>query len=165
MTDFSLALRDISAIRRENWHKRFVMRYPSAIDMRIPAWLSDRFEFASGLDLGLLGILVAGIGLYIGNLTEVGTQVPHLIRFSDYASPDHLPGLATMPQDSALLLMLDEGSRNSQVAAGVEQAIVVPEMATPLVIGLGLVIAVMGPAWYWLGKPAFFRTVSRPDEP
>lgn len=132
--------------------------------MRIPAWLSDRFEFASGLDLGLLGILVAAVGLYVGNLADVGTHAPHLLRFFDYSSPDDIPQLATMPQDSALLLMLDEGSKASQPAA-VEQAVVVPEIATPLIIGVGLVIAVLGPTWYWLGKPAFFRGTSRPEEP
>lgn len=132
--------------------------------MRIPAWLSDRFDFASGLDIGLLGILVAGVGLYVGNVAELGTQAPHLLRFFDYSSSNDLPSLATMPQDSALLLMLDEGSKASQVTT-VEQSLVIPELAPPLVVGIGLVIAVLGPTWYWLGKPVFFRSVSRPDEP
>ncbi len=131
--------------------------------MRIPAWLSDRFDFASGLDLGLLGILVAGVGLYVGNVTEFGAQAPHLLRFFDYPSPDDLPALATTPQDSALLLMLDEGSKASQVTA-VEQSLVIPELAPPLIVGIGLVIAVLGPTWYWLGKPAFFRSVTITDE-
>lgn len=137
---------------------------PNTWMMRIPAWLSERFDFASGLDLGLLGILVALIGLYLGSVAKAGSYMPNLIRFSDYSSPNDMPPLATMPQDSALLLMLDEGSKASQ-STGVEQAIVLPELTTPVVVTIGLVIAVIGPTWYWLGKPAFFRNVERVEEP
>ena len=132
--------------------------------MRIPAWLSDRFDFSSGLDLGLLGILVALIGIYLVGVAEAGTYTPNLLRFSDYASPSEMPPLATMPQDSALLLMLDEGSKASQ-STGVEQAIVLPELTTPVVVTIGLLIAIIGPTWYWLGKPAFFRNVGTVEEP
>ena len=100
------------------------------------------------------------LGLYLGTVIEAGAYSPHLIRFLDYPGPAELPPLATMPQDSALLLMLDEGSRASRASGG-GPGIVLPEFVTPVIIGIGFALTVLGPAWYWLGKPAYFRNTRR----
>lgn len=117
--------------------------------MRVPAWLSDRFESAGGLHFGLLGIPLA-------------VPAPHLPSVSGNPSPvDRLPFAAT-PPDAAFLRLVDEASSGSQAA---ELAAVGPEIATPVIVGIGLIIAVLAPTWYWLGRPAFLRGVSRPKEP
>ena len=98
---------------------------------------------SSGLDVSLLGVIVAGVATYAGGLAGATGGTPRLLRFAE-TGPDYVP-VAAMPQDSALLLLL----RSSPEAAAPAAAAGSPWSVLVL---LGLVLVVAGPLWAWVGR-------------
>lgn len=97
---------------------------------------------SSGLDVSLLGGIAAGVGLSADRV-PFGGGTPDLIRFAE-AGPDYVP-VAAMPQESALLLLLQPGPSSAPATpAG-------PSIWSVLVV-VGLLLVVAGPVWAWLGR-------------
>lgn len=103
--------------------------------MGIPGWLSDRSHTSP---------LEPGLPVVVGAPGEVSGKV-----LGGY--PGQLPRFAHVH---------DPGVAGSLAVGGVQGGGIGPEISVAVLIAIGLVIAVLGPAWYWIGKPAFFRSVS-----
>lgn len=58
--------------------------------------------------------------------------------------------------------LYEPGIAGSLAVAGVKGAGIAPEITVAVLLGMGLAIAVLGPIWYWIGKPTFFRSVTQP---
>ncbi|MFB6167731.1 MAG: hypothetical protein ABEJ43_02670 [Haloferacaceae archaeon] len=83
-------------------------------------------------DVALLGTVVAGVSFYATRVRG-GSAMPHLIRFYD-VSPDRTYP-ATLPQDKALLLLLDPATKGGSGAAAAGPS-VDPLWNLLLVVGL-----------------------------
>ena len=68
----------------------------------------------SGLDVALLGVIVAGIGASAGIVSGSADATPSLVRFFQVPAGTTPP--AALPQDRALLLLTDP--RTADAAAG-----------------------------------------------
>lgn len=68
----------------------------------------------SGLDVVLLGVIVAGIGTSAGVVSGSASATPSLVRFLQVPKGTTYP--AALPQDKALLLLTDP--RTADAAAG-----------------------------------------------
>lgn len=68
----------------------------------------------SGLDIALLGAIVAGLGLSLGSVAGSADASPSFVRFFQVPADTTLAGV--MPQDKALLLLTDP--RTADAAAG-----------------------------------------------
>lgn len=98
---------------------------------------------SSGLDVSLLGVIIAGVAASAGGLAVVPTGTPRLLRFAD-VGPGYVP-VAAMPQDSALLLLLRSAPRAAPPPTGT------PSPWTLLLL-VGLLLVVAGPLWAWIGR-------------
>ena len=68
----------------------------------------------SGLDVALLGVIVAGIGASAGIVSGSAGATPSFVRF--FQVPEGTTYPAALPQDKALLLLTDP--RTADAAAG-----------------------------------------------
>ena len=70
----------------------------------------------SGLDLVLLGALVAGLGVYANVIVDSAGATPSLVRFSQAPPDTSFPGV--LPQDNALLLLADPRTADAATGGG-----------------------------------------------
>lgn len=107
-------------------------------------WLAERlavrFGVAGHLEPEFPGFVGAAVGVAGRLYSGIGGQSPHTAG------------------------VLIQGATGRQAIGYLQQAIISPEIAISILIAIGLVIAILGPTWYWLGKPSFFRSTSRPDD-
>lgn len=104
---------------------------------------------SSGLDISLLGVILAIIGFYGSQLGELAGTMPHLIRFFDVPPGHSSP--AVMPQDAALLLLTDPTTTESSTISGTGMQLPVGEL--PMIIAyVGLFLIVLGPVWAWRNR-------------
>lgn len=101
---------------------------------------------SSGLDVSLLGVIVAGVGFTLEYVTGAAGTSPHLIRFFDTPSGTTAP--AVMPQDAALLLLTDPSTTASKPMSGGATAISLGDLPT-FVASVGILLVVAGPLWAW----------------
>lgn len=101
---------------------------------------------SSGLDVSLLGVIVAGIGFSVEYVAGAAGTTPHLIRFFDKPPGTSYP--AVMPQDAALLLLADPSTTGSSATSGATPVISLGDLPTFLAY-VGLVLVVLGPLWTW----------------
>jgi len=103
---------------------------------------------SSGLDISLLGVILAGFGVTLNVVTGAEADTPHLIRFFD-VSPDRTYP-AMLPQDAALLLLSDPSTAetSSQPASAGASVASLGHLPT-LVIAAGLALVLAGPIWSW----------------
>ncbi len=99
--------------------------------------------WSDGLDVSLLGVIVAGVAYYAGGFADVPDTTPRLVRFAD-AGPGYVP-VAAMPQESALLLLLGSGGPGTAGPAATGSP-------WSLVVVAGLMLVVAGPVWAWMGR-------------
>jgi hypothetical protein len=103
---------------------------------------------SSGLDISLLGVILAGIGVTLNYVADAAGSTPHIIRFFD-ASPDRSYP-AMLPQDAALLLLSDPSTGSTSTQSATTGASVVSLSHLPLLlVALGLALVVAGPVWSW----------------
>lgn len=100
---------------------------------------------SSGLDISLLGAIVAILAFYAGNSSYFEGAAPHLIRFFDKPPGTTYP--AVMPQDKALLLLADPSTTAS---TGSTASIPIPAGGWALLMYVGLLMVVIGPLWAWV---------------
>lgn len=101
---------------------------------------------SSGLDISLLGVIVAGIGLTMDRLGSSSDTMPHLIRFFDVPPGRAHP--AILPQDAALLLLTDPATTSSGTISGAPPIIQLGDV--PLIVAyLGVALVIVGPLWSW----------------
>ncbi|WP_435063841.1 hypothetical protein [Halobaculum sp. EA56] len=91
----------------------------------------------NGLDIALLGVIVAGLGTYAGVVTGSADATPSLVRFFQVPAGTTYP--ATLPQDKALLLLTDP--RTADAAAG---GVGSSGGIGPVMIGIGAMLVVAG---------------------
>lgn len=101
---------------------------------------------SSGLDISLLGFIIAIVGFYIGRLGDMVETMPHLIRFFDVPPDQTTPGV--MPQDKALLLLTDPSTTSSAPLSKSLPALPTGELSIVVMI-LGVVLIFAGPVWSW----------------
>lgn len=101
---------------------------------------------SSGLDVSLLGVIVAGVGLLVDRVADAAGTMPHLVRFFDVPADTQHP--AVMPQDAALLLLTDPSTTASRSVSGGEAVVAVGDVPT-LLVALGAALIVAGPLWAW----------------
>lgn len=101
---------------------------------------------SSGLDVSLLGMIVAGIGFTLDYVTGAAGTSPHLVRFFDKPAGTSYP--AVMPQDAALLLLTDPSTTASRPISGGATAISLGDLPV-FVAYVGAVLVVAGPLWAW----------------
>lgn len=90
-----------------------------------------------GLDLVLLGTIIAGLGVYAGVISGSAGASPSLVRFFQ-VSPDTTYS-AVLPQDKALLLLTDPRTADA-ATGGVE-----PTGSVGLVfVAIGIVLVATG---------------------
>lgn len=100
---------------------------------------------SSGLDISLLGALLAIVSFYAAGVTRVPGDVPNLIRFLEKPPGTHYA--AGTPQDAALLLLLDPSTAGSTRASA---GLALPaglESVFLLLAAVGLAMVVAGPIW------------------
>ncbi|MFB6148894.1 MAG: hypothetical protein ABEJ48_04440 [Halobacteriales archaeon] len=121
--------------------------------MRKPSIPTSRERFSVGLDTALLGLIAVIMGGYIALFASTGNQSPHLLRFFDYETPSALPTLAATPEESALVLLVDDGSTGSQTVQGglLELAPQLPEFVSLTLMVLGSLLVIGAPLWLWFG--------------
>lgn len=103
---------------------------------------TPRHPATTGLDISLLGVIVAAVGFYAGSLPTAATGTPNLVRFGEGARGTAAP--AAMPQDQALLLLSSSGGDT----AGTVAHSLDPFWSFLVVLGLTMVVA--GPVWAWM---------------
>ncbi|MFC6989317.1 hypothetical protein ACFQJD_12455 [Haloplanus sp. GCM10025708] len=103
---------------------------------------------SSALDVSLLGVIVAVVSFYSARLSPTDGTSPNLIRFFDTAPSREYP--AVLPQDKALLLLLDPGT-GPTTAASTGPA---TGGVWPLLFLVGLLMVVAGPILAWLRRGA-----------
>lgn len=91
-------------------------------------------------DIALLGTILAAVSFYAARLGG-GNAVPHLLRFYDVPPGRAYP--ATLPQDKALLLLMDPATKASNEVAATGPSID-PLWNALLVVGL---VAALGGAF------------------
>lgn len=101
---------------------------------------------SSGLDISLLGVIVAGIGFSLEYVMDAAGTTPRLIRFFDKPPGTTYP--AVMPQDAALLLLADPSTTASSATSGATPVVSLGDLPT-FVAYVGLVLVVAGPLWTW----------------
>lgn len=99
---------------------------------------------SSGLDISLLGVIVAVLAFYAGNSQYFSGAVPNLIRFFEKPPGTSYPGV--MPQDKALLLLTDPSTAASTGSAS-WPLVAVPSDGWAVLVYLGLLLVVLGPIW------------------
>ncbi|MFB6299778.1 MAG: hypothetical protein ABEH65_05905 [Halobacteriales archaeon] len=119
--------------------------------MHKPPIPTSRDRFSVGLDTVLLGLIAVIVGGYIALFASLGNQSPHLLRFFDYESPSVLPTLAATPEESALVLLVDDRSTSSQTVEGglLELAPQLPEFLSMTLMILGGLLVIGAPLWLW----------------
>lgn len=109
--------------------------------------LPDDAEFSTGFDLALLGVILLVVVGFARGVAGAGGRTPRLLRFGEGAS-----GVASPPVAPEVGLL--------EPAAGTAPVPVALSTADPLWIGLTLAalsVAVLGPLWYWVGRPLYYR--------
>lgn len=112
--------------------------------------LPDDAEFSTGLDLALLGTLLLVVVGFARGVASAGARrrTPRLLRFSGDATSG-----VTSPLVAPEVGLLEpvEGTAVDPVALST---------ADPLWTALTVValsVAVLGPLWYWVGRPLYYR--------
>lgn len=101
---------------------------------------------SSGLDVSLLGVIVAGVGAFLDSVLDAAGTSPHLIRFFDKPPGTDYP--AVLPQDAALLLLTDPSTASSGTISGGTQVASFGDLPT-FVAYVGAVLVLAGPLWAW----------------
>lgn len=104
---------------------------------------------SSGLDITLLGVIIAIVGFYASRLGEVVGTMPHIIRFFDVPPDRSTPGI--MPQDQALLLLNDPATSASAPLSNPVPALPFGDLPV-VVMYLGVVLIFAGPLWSWWNR-------------
>ncbi|MFB6107243.1 MAG: hypothetical protein ABEJ82_00175 [Haloplanus sp.] len=102
----------------------------------------------SGLDVSLLGVVVAVVASYGRSLSTPPGASPHVIRFFDVSPERSYP--AVLPQDKALLLLTDPSTGGSTHTAAQSALSLDGVWALLVVVGLCLVAA--GPVLAWVRR-------------
>lgn len=99
--------------------------------------LSDDYH---GLDVSVLGFIVAAVAFYAGRLgSAADVDSPNIIRFTDYPRGSAPP--AVLPQDSALMLLTEsDPSATESAASAASPASVDPIWTLVMCIGFALLI-------------------------
>ncbi|PSQ22937.1 hypothetical protein BRD01_08145 [Halobacteriales archaeon QS_8_65_32] len=99
--------------------------------------LSDDYH---GLDVSVLGFIVAAVAFYAGRLgSAADVDSPNIIRFTDYPRGSAPP--AVLPQDSALMLLTEsDPSATESAASAAGPASVDPIWTLVMCIGFALLI-------------------------
>lgn len=108
----------------------------------------DDAELSTGLDLALLGtLLLIAVGFARG-IAGAGGGTPRLLRFAGGSTP----GIASSPVAPEMGLVDPAGAGAGSTVATLP--------TDPLWTGLALLalsVAVLGPLWYWVGRPLYYR--------
>lgn len=99
---------------------------------------------ASGLDVSLLGVIVAGVGASLDYVADAAGTTPHLVRFFDEPSGGGSP--PGVPQDAALLLLADPSTTGSGTLSGGTPVLSLGTLPALLTF-VGAVLVVAGPLW------------------
>lgn len=91
----------------------------------------------TGLDVALLGVLVAGVGASAGIVSGSTGATPSLVRFFQVPAGTTYP--AALPQDKALLLLTDP--RTADAASG---GVGSSGGVGPAMVGAGAVLVALG---------------------
>ncbi|MXR42712.1 hypothetical protein GRX01_15365 [Halobaculum sp. WSA2] len=98
----------------------------------------------SGLDVVLLGVLVAGIGASAGIVSGSASATPSFVRFFQVPKGTTYP--AALPQDKALLLLTDP--RTADAAAG---GVGSSGGIGPVLVAVGVMLVALG-LFLWRGE-------------
>jgi hypothetical protein len=101
---------------------------------------------SSGLDVSLLGVVVAVVSFYAARFSTSAGTAPNLIRFFETSPGREYP--AVLPQDKALLLLLEPSAASTDAVASSGAAGGIWSLL--LVVGLLLILA--GPTLAWIKR-------------
>jgi hypothetical protein len=110
--------------------------------------LPDDAEFSAGLDLALLGTVLLIVVGFARAVAGAGGGTPRLLRVSE----DQTGGVASRPvAPEAGLLEPAAGAVTSPAALPAADPL------WPALTLLALSVALVGPLWYWVGRPLYYR--------
>ncbi|SHH36034.1 hypothetical protein [Halobaculum gomorrense] len=102
----------------------------------------------NGLDIALLGVIAAGLGLSLGAVAGSAESSPSLIRFFQAPADATYPGV--LPQDKALLLLTDPRTADAATGASGAAGAADPSGGVELVlVGVGAVLIAVGLTVAW----------------
>lgn len=110
--------------------------------------LPDDAEFSTGLDLALLGTILLVVVGFARGIASARGGTPRLLRFaadagSDAASPIAVPEMGLLEPAA-------------DIAVGPVSLSAAGPLWTLLTL-LALCVTLLGPLWYWVGRPLYYR--------
>lgn len=110
--------------------------------------LPDDAEFSTGLDLALLGTILLVVVGFARGVAGVGSggRTPRLLRFTEGSG-------AASPLVAPEVGLLEPAAGT---AAG-PAALLSGDPLWTVLTAAALAVAVLGPLWYWVGRPLYYR--------